>query len=501
MKRIGSPRSSRSVNILTSIAVEQRAPADRVVLANALRTLPAEVAGIELRADVSGDIDASWLRECFSGWLGYALRSTSCGGRDTSALEFRQRRLSDAARHFDLVDLELDTDLQPTLLSAIPPSQRIVSCRVDADAGSRAALSQLLQRLLATPARLYRVVLPVAQPLQALALLQMLVDARRDDLIVVAEGAAGCFANLLAPALGASLWISALPGDATPGILDPRRLVDDFGAPQRPSVQQLFGIASPQLSRSASTRLHNAGYRALGIAALYVPLVCESLDDILRVELREGLRALGMPLRGLTATAPNKEAAVGHATQASERCQAIAAANLLIFRDAQTFAESTDAHGVMSPLTARQLDVAQLPVAVVGCGGAGRAAAHVLRSAGAQITLVNRSAERARYAARLLALPHVALVDFRPQDFALIVNATPCAGQQGIFPFELERLDSRTILLDFVYDIAETPLTQLARARGLHVIDGTEILLAEVRAQFEAMTGCLFPSDSPAAVL
>jgi 3-dehydroquinate dehydratase/shikimate dehydrogenase len=131
-------------------------------------------------------------------------------------------------------------------------------------------------------------------------------------------------------------------------------------------------------------------------------------------------------------------------------------------------------------------------VAVVGCGGAGRAVAAGLRAAGAEVTLVNRGIERGHFAAELLGLPFVPLARFSAREFPLVVHATSLQHEP---PFPVESLDDGAVVVELVYGSAPTPLMTAAAARGGLAIDGREVLLVEAQRQFQMMTGLSMPHD------
>src|SRR5262245_189302 len=86
-----------------------------------LQALPPDVDWLEVRADLVGGVDADWLRARFSGSLLYSLRSSVEGGAGHTSPAERRARLIDAARTYDLVELEGDRDLLPEVLEAVPP--------------------------------------------------------------------------------------------------------------------------------------------------------------------------------------------------------------------------------------------------------------------------------------------------------------------------------------------------------------------------------------------
>lgn len=452
-----------------------------------LGTLRNAVRGLEVRADLTGDLDADWLRDRFAGELIYSLRGRADGGAFDGPADERRRRLRAAARRFDLVEVG-EEDLGPETLEGIPPQKRLVA----KSAPSGAGLAETWERLSRVPARLYRLAVPAERPQDSLLPLRWLRRMGRQDVTAFATGPAGTWTRLLAPRLGAPVAFGRLAGEAD-GTGEPTvaQLVTDYGFPAQPPLERTFAIAGRSVGRSLSPRLHNAAYRELGLPALYLPFQVDGFAAFWR-EAVAGLEELGWPLRGLTVTAPHKEEALGLADEASPLAVQAGSANTLLRRRGAWRADTADAEGVIAALVRRRIPLAGRAVAVVGCGGAGRAAAAGLLRAGARVTLVNRGAERGDYAARLLGLPLVPLAEFSPAGYPLIVHATPLAAEP---PFAAGELSPGVVVVELVYGAAPTPLMTAVRGRGGVAIDGHEVLMVEVRRQFRLMTGRRMPAE------
>jgi 3-dehydroquinate dehydratase/shikimate dehydrogenase len=455
-----------------------------------IASLPSAVRWLEVRADLLGDLDADWLRSHFPGLLLYSLRSRAEGGAFTGSEAERRARLLAAARCWDLVDLEA-RDLVPEILARVPAERRVLSWH--AGAGPAVDLDELRARhahFATVEARLIRLVPAAVEPADALAPLRLLREAGRSDLTAWASGPAGWWSRLLAPRLGAP-FVFAAAGDEE-GELTVAQLLADYGLPLLPPVEELYGIVGRAAAKSLSPRLHNAAYRALGLPALYLPFPTASFETFWGALADGALAGLGWPLRGLTVTAPHKEPALTAADEASPLASLAGSANTLLRQGTAWRADTADADGVLSALLSRGVAVAGRRVAVVGCGGAGRAAAAGLQAAGADVTLVNRGRERGRYASELLGLPFVPLSRFSAEEFPLVVHATPLQHEP---PFPIEGLRAGGVVVELVYGAAPTPLMTAAKACGGLAIDGREILLVEAQRQFQMMTGRRMPPD------
>lgn len=462
---------------------------------------------LEVRADLVGDLDPDWLRSHFPGALLYTLRSTFEGGAFEGSRDARMRRIGEAGSRFDRVDLEGERDLVPELLARIPAGRRVVSWH-GAPIDLR-ALQSRLAHLSSVPAALYKLVPGAANAGEELAPLRLLAASPRRDVVAFASGDAGFWTRILAPRLGAPIvYGSAGARAAAPGQPSIAQLRRDYGFPELPPLRQLFGLVGWPALHSLSPRLHNAAYRALGLPAVYVPFDVEQFGDFwLELVESDAIADLGLALGGLSITTPHKEVAfavAGATSPLSERLQAV---NTLTPRRGVWEGESTDAYGVVEALRARGVEPRGRKIAVIGCGGAGRAAALGLAVAGAEVVLANRGPERGMAAARSLGLPFVPLAELAEErgagdDFEVYVHATPLGRRNADeLPLPVARLAAGAVVVDLVYGEGPTPLVAEARRRGLAAIDGREVLLYQAIPQFRSMTGRELPVELAREVL
>jgi 3-dehydroquinate dehydratase/shikimate dehydrogenase len=448
---------------------------------------------LEWRADLLGEPGNG-----FSDILGgrasiYTLRSRAEGGKGPDSSPERAERLAAAADSYDFVDLEAERDLAPSLLERIPPVKRIVSWH-----GEPTRLPELRRRFDAmaeTPARWYKLVPAAETPSDGIEPLALLHALGRDDVIAFSSGEAGTWTRLLAPRLGAPIvYAQAQNKPAAPGQLTVAALRDDYGLPALPPVSKLFGIVGRPVMHSLSPRLHNLMFRKHGLDRLYLPFHVPLFGDFWLDVVESGsLEILGFELCGLSVTAPFKEIAVAVAGAVSPRAEQIGAANSLAKRGEVWEADSTDPDGVVAPLLARGMNLHGLRAAVLGAGGAGRAALDALANEGVKVTLVNRSRQRGRRVALEQGVEFVPLAEFEPGRYDLVVNATPLGAAETDLPFEPSALRPSAVVIDLAYrQDGETALTRAIRDSGRLAVCGKEVLLYQAVSQFEWMNECKF---------
>lgn len=459
-----------------------------------LTALPECVRWLEVRADLASDIDAGWLRSRFKGGLIYALRRRAAGGNFAGSPAERHERLLNAAGDYDLIELDAEDDLTARLLEAIPPRRRLISWH--GGAYNAEELAARFGRMAAYEARLYKLVTTAVRAGDGLEPLHLLKTLGRRDVIAYSRGPAGLWGRILTPAVGGAALYGAV-SDAGRDAGEPTvaQLVEDYGFPEVRPVQELCGIVGRPVLHSLSPRLHNAAYRALNCPALFLPFHVESFGDFWReVVCGRKLEELDLSLKGLTVASPHKEVAMVEAGHVSLMSRRAGATNIMVRDNGLWSADTTDPDGVVAALRERGVEIENRRAAVVGCGGAGRAAAAALVAAGAEVMLVNRGLERARHAVELLSLPFTPLADFSAEGYSIIVNATPVGRDDGRQPFDAEKLDRGAAVVDLVYGATATPLVERAKAAGLTTVDGRAVLLTQVLRQFYKMMGREMPA-------
>jgi 3-dehydroquinate dehydratase/shikimate dehydrogenase len=446
-----------------------------------LSALPVSVQWLEVRADLTGELDPDWLRDHFRGRLIYSFRDESID---------RHQRLTAAAERYDRVELDADRDCTAELLDLVPPDKRLVAWYGRVNNSSE--LRDRFDHVSSVPASLYKIVTTSERISEEFLPLWLLKSLRRTDTVAYSHGTLGFWNRLVALQLGAPAVYGALAPNT---VFEPTvtRLIDDYGLPEVRPANELFAIIGNPIFHSLSPRLHNASYRAMNYPALFVPLHVYSFAEFWRdFVLSKTLEAIGFPINGMTVSSPHKEEALQAATNASAMSRQADSANILVRNNGWWNADTTDPD-VVTAAKSRSVDVREKRAAVIGCGGAGRAIAAALVKSGAGVTLINRGAERGEHAAALLGLDYVPLLDFDAESYDIVVNATPVGRDTDEIPFRIERLNNEAVVIDLVYGSRPTPLIGGTRARRQVAIDGRDVLLTQVRHQFQMMTGREMP--------
>lgn len=243
----------------------------------------------------------------------------------------------------------------------------------------------------------------------------------------------------------------------------------------------LGGIVGYPVSHSLSPVIHNAWLEAGGIDAAYAAFAPRDAAGF------EALVAAGRAglIAGVNVTAPFKEQAFALADEAGAAARLTGSANILVFEEGRVWAESADGAGVLYALAeqAPGLKLNGASVVILGAGGAARAGAGALIEAGAALSILNRTRERAEALAADLG-PAVSVAPDAGvlEDADLVINALSVAPD-----IALETLKPSAVVMDMTYKPVVTPLLAAARARGLTVVDGLAMLIGQATPSFEAI--------------
>ena len=269
-------------------------------------------------------------------------------------------------------------------------------------------------------------------------------------------------------------------------------------------MRKHHAVFGTPISHSLSPRIHAAFARQCGIELDYRAIEADAGDFRAKLDdfAAHGGTGANVPL-------PLKEAAFALCSEASERARRAGAVNTLVRAGDGWHGDNTDGAGLVRDLTGRHmLDLRARRTLLLGSGGAARGTAPALLEAGiGELTIVNRTPERADALADALGEPGRVhpryLGDLAALgEFDLIVNATSAArgGQLPALPRSL--VGRRCAAVDLSYGEAAIPFLAWARANGCHdAVDGLGMLVEQAAESFALWLGTRPETDGVYAEL
>ncbi|MSQ23692.1 MAG: shikimate dehydrogenase [Chloroflexi bacterium] len=268
----------------------------------------------------------------------------------------------------------------------------------------------------------------------------------------------------------------------------------------KPGIRQAYVIGFP-IAHSLSPAIHNAAFAATGFDGHYRAV--EVAPDQLEAWVKQ---ARGLETLGFNVTLPHKEAIIRHLDRIEGDAELAGAVNTVIAMRPDSArpglsGTNTDGIGFRQMLAEEaHTTLTGKKVLLLGAGGAARAVALVALQDGAHtLWVANRHEERARGLLTQLstittatAAESLSLADPRLQalmgDADIIVNATSVGLRQDELPADPGSANSSALVIDLIYNPAETAFMHAARGRGIQVLGGLGMLVHQAAAAFERWT-------------
>jgi len=303
--------------------------------------------------------------------------------------------------------------------------------------------------------------------------------------VVVGMGVSGIPSRVL-PGRYGSCWTYA--GDTVaPGQIELDRMRDEYRFRNIGENTAIYGVLGRPVGHSLSPAMHNAGFAAHGIDAIYLPLEAKDLDDFTEF-------ARAVPLAGVSVTAPFKERVFENLVKVDKIGRQVGAVNTLCFRNSGWEGVNTDVHGFLAPLRDR-INFAGTRASVLGAGGASRAVAVALAGVGAEVSICARDEERASNVAAAIGVTSASFPPAR-KSWDVLVNTTPVGTFPDIdaTPLPNETFDGH-LVYDLIYNPRVTRLMARAMSAGCDAIGGLPMLVSQAVRQFDLWTGIEPSSD------
>jgi shikimate dehydrogenase len=269
-----------------------------------------------------------------------------------------------------------------------------------------------------------------------------------------------------------------------------------------------YAVFGNPIGHSKSPRIHALFAAQTGQDLEYVAILAAA--DGFVAAVRDFVAGGG---KGANVTVPFKEEAFRIATRLTDRAQAAAAVNTLIFRGDEITGDNTDGAGLIRDLNYNlQVSVRQRRVLLLGAGGAARGALPaLLLESPDELVIANRSLDKAarlvaEFDASLTARGRDAAVrpvacgfaDLVGQRFDLVINATSAGLSGSALDLPSGLLAPGVLAYDMVYG-RETPFLSQARTCGARTADGLGMLVEQAAEAFVLWRG-VRPDTTPVLV-
>src|SRR5712664_450524 len=305
---------------------------------------------------------------------------------------------------------------------------------------------------------------------------------RSKNFVAVAMGEVGLPARILALRAGSALAYAPVAEATAPGQVSLGEMKHLYRAHALTRRTRVYGVIGDPIGHSLSPLLHNTGFVARKVDAVYLPFLVHQLPDFLEAVPEFGVR-------GFSVTLPYKQSILKHLKECEPLATEIGAVNsVVVRRDGSLYGCNTDYVGVLRALE-KKLRIKGSRALIFGAGGSARAAAFALARAGATVGICARREKAAKELARAVGGEVIPRRALRTEFFDAILNATPVGMHPhgGISPLAPGELHCR-IVMDLIYRPQRTQLLKLAAQKRIATVSGVEMFLAQGIAQWEIWT-------------
>lgn len=346
-------------------------------------------------------------------------------------------------------------------------------------------LAAVLRRLQRVPADAYKMAVTAQKPSDNLRVLEFAREHSKTPLIAFAMSEIGIASRVLTSTFGGRFTYAA-PQEhegTAPGQVTAKLMRSLYRCEKLKRDTGVYGVIAEPVAHSKSPLIHNRAFQARRIDAVYLPFLVSpaQLGDWMKF-------ALELPVKGFSVTIPHKQRILRHLDVIEPLAKRMGAVNTVWRKGGKWRGTNTDVDGVLKPLS-RQLRLAKASVLIAGYGGAARAAAFALSTAGARVSITGRNLKAAQMLARVAGGEALALDEAENRRYDALIHATPVGMAPATGECILSGRIPAGIVMDVVYNPHETLLLRRAKAEGCKVIYGSEMLIEQAARQFEIWTG------------
>ncbi|MBN1615027.1 MAG: shikimate dehydrogenase [Deltaproteobacteria bacterium] len=247
--------------------------------------------------------------------------------------------------------------------------------------------------------------------------------------------------------------------------------------------KEIYALFGDPVGHSLSPLMHRAAYEAMGIGALYIPFRVADIEAAVR-----GIR--GLDIRGVSVTLPFKTQAMAWLDSIDEAARAVGAVNTIVNRNGRLEGFNTDWSGLAEDL-GECMVIQGKTFAVLGAGGAARAALYAIVREEGRPFVISRSRTKGEALAAGFGCPWQSLTEIGRLSADCLINATPVGMAPAVEQTPLPGLDLSRFawVVDLIYNPLKSKLLAQAEAAGCFVRSGLGMFVHQGAQQIRLWTG------------
>lgn len=309
-------------------------------------------------------------------------------------------------------------------------------------------------------------------------------NKEKKNIVAFCMGPFGQFSRILSLIFGSEItyaFVDKGKGSAS-GQLALNELASCYRLKKINKNTKIAGLIGNPVEHSWSHIIHNLGFDKLDINAVYLKFKVDMLKEF--VDYFRKINVLGFSV-----TIPHKIEIVKYLDEIDIKAQEIGAVNTIVVKNKKLIGYNTDSDGAIHALK-RKMVLKGKNIVLLGAGGSTRALAYGLKAEKVNISILNRTVEKAKNLAEHFNCDYGSLKDLKNIDYDILINTTSV----GMYPeinsslVPKDLIKKNSVVFDIVFNPFKTKLLKEAENKGCTIIPGFEMLIYGAMLQFKLWT-------------
>jgi len=450
---------------------------------------------VEVRIDLMNAPDFAQIRKLVDKPVIITPRTMAEGGRWPGSVSDYVKILQAAcAADVDYVDVEFP--LAKQVLPQLDRGKTQIVLSHHTGEKTLDALRVILEKMMTHDADVFKLILEADSLKESAVALDLMSFAAQTGIqfVIHAMGKNGQPSRLMGAARGNAWTYVAKDYDqetasGQPALHEAR---DFYYLHKKSSNTRTLGLVGWPIQQSKGWRFHNrlidlkispANGEGNGSDYLYVNFPIENLDEF--------WANWHTHLHGLSVTIPHKEKIIRHLTEFSTEVRMSGVCNTVVATKTGWRGHNTDLLAMEQILRPHQETIKNGGL-IVGTGATARSAIAALKRLEVNpIFVVGRNDDRGKMLSQKFGIDYLNFNEIHYASAVVIIQTTPVGMSPYIdkYPPGTALFRKNRVVLDVIYNPAETRFLKIAKDRGCVAISGVEMFLAQAAKQFEIFTG------------
>lgn len=454
---------------------------------NRLGNIISYIDAVELRLDLGDKLDLTKIRiilKHITVPVIFTLRNKEQGGNYPNSEKSRLQDIIDLGslnpQYFDL-EYNISEDFINFFTSNYPNIKLIGSYHNFIETPND--LQKILNLLQSKKFDLFKIATYANNTLDTLRMLIFVQESKSNNLIGICMGQLGMPTRVLGKIVGNRMNYTILDEEyiSAPGQITLDTLLTRYNYKNLNKNTEIYALLGNPIAHSIGDIFHNYAFRSLKKDAVYVKL------QIDKNEIETSFKYFKkLPFKGFSITMPLKELAYNLVDDNESEAFNIQAINSIVVKD-KYYGFNNDGKGAVAALT-QIINLENKKILILGAGGAAKAIVYELSNLKVNLTVVNRTVEKAREIVKkfrgraydLLKLPEL----ISQEQYNIVINTLPRFAYLANVEFLLKEVSSSLLLMDINYYIYnEDSLLQINKNTNNNYISGVDMYLYQAIMQ------------------